>query len=66
MRGNCIMWSRAATEDEKRELVRLSSMKGVPVDDSDPDAPRVDASRKIYRGTPSFVKAGHEHAEIKE
>jgi hypothetical protein len=49
------MWSRAATEAEEKELERLSSLKGAPVDYSDPDAPRTDRSRKICREKPPFA-----------
>jgi hypothetical protein len=49
------MWSRTTTETEKKELERLSSLKGAPVDYSDPDAPRTDKTRKIYREKPPFV-----------
>jgi hypothetical protein len=54
------MWSRTATKDEKKELERLSLLRGTPVDYSDPDAPRTDKSRKIYRAAPPFVKSGRE------
>ena len=54
------MWSRAATEDEKKELERLSSLRGAPVDYSDPDAPRTGKSRKICREKPPFVGSERE------
>jgi hypothetical protein len=54
------MWSRTMTDDEKKELERLSSLRGVPVDYSDPDAPRTDKSRKIYRGELPFVRSERE------
>jgi hypothetical protein len=57
------MWSRTTTEDEEKELARLSRMKGTPVNYSDSDAPRTDSSRKIYQGTPSFSKNMSERVE---
>jgi hypothetical protein len=52
------MWSRESTEDEKKEIERLEALRGAPVDYSDPDAPQTDASRKIYRGIPPFLRHG--------
>jgi hypothetical protein len=49
-----IMWSRTSTEDERKELARLSALRGTPVDYSGPDAPQTDPGRKIYRGQPPF------------
>jgi hypothetical protein len=54
------MWSWIATEDEKKELERLSSLRGTPVDYSDPDAPRTDKSRKIYREKLPFARSESE------
>jgi hypothetical protein len=56
MKRGCIMWSRTATEDEKATLARLSSLRGSPVDYSDPDAPKTDATREIYPGYPPFAR----------
>jgi hypothetical protein len=50
------MWSRTATEDEKKILAGLSSLRGSPVDYSDPDAPQTDSTRQIYHGHPPFAR----------
>jgi hypothetical protein len=58
------MWSRETTGDEKKALERLSTLRGTSVDYSDPDAPRTDATRDVYRGQPSFARSKHEDISV--